>query len=110
MPKELPPNSKTAKNGDVPHTHSLLPTLQFYSNSLTRKSRPRLTISSNLDDPRLSCTAPEPISAVNTAPTTHTDRHTEHDLAIDPTNSYMYCQIASRSTIEPADIPHPTHV
>ena len=50
---------------------------------------------------------------MNTAHTTHTDRHTEHDLAIDlidPTNSYMYCQIASRSTIDPADIKHPTHV
>ena len=45
---------------------------------------------------------------MNTAPTTHTDRHTEHDLAIDPTNSYMYCQIASRSTTDYVDRPRPS--
>ena len=55
--------------------------------------------------------APPPISAVNTTPTTYTNRHTEHDLATGPTrNSYMYCQIAPRSTIDPADTPHPIHV
>ena len=41
-------------------------------------------------------TAPEPISAVNTAPTTHTDRNTEPDLAIDPTNSYDVCPALPR--------------
>ena len=38
------------------------------------------------------------------------DRYAEHDPAIDTAASYMYFEIASRSTIDPADIPHPTHV
>ena len=74
------------------------------------KTSPRLAISSVRADPRLSSTAAGPISALNTNPATHTDRHPKHDLAIVCLLFYMYCQIAPRSTIDPADDPHPSHL